>query len=123
VKLAERGDRLLTSVLNGEEIALAASSTVYHLFSQPDPVVPPVSIVPDELEPPIAKGNKLGKVIFCKDSEKIASVDLVSTIEVPERHPLLPVIAWTGWGLVGVLWVRFQVARRRQRYVFARLKL
>ncbi len=78
-----------------------------------------MSIVPDELEPPIAKGNKLGKVIFCKDSERRF---LVSTIEVPERHPVLPVIAWTGWGLVGVFWVRFQVARRRQRYVFARRK-
>ena len=120
VELAERGDRLLTSVLNGEEVALAASATVHHLFAQPDPVVPRVSIVLDELEPPIAKGDKLGEVTFRNDREKIASVDLVSTVEVPERHSLLPLVAWIGWGLVGVLWVRLQVARRRQRYVFAR---
>jgi hypothetical protein len=72
VELAERGDRLLTSAVNGEEVLLAASATVYHLFAQPDPFVPRVSIVLDELEPPIAKGDKLGEVIFRNDSEKIA---------------------------------------------------
>jgi D-alanyl-D-alanine carboxypeptidase (penicillin-binding protein 5/6) len=120
IELADKGDTLLTSFVNGEKVPLVAAAPVHYLVARSDPGVSRLSIVLDELGPPIAKGDKLGQAFFLSGDQEIASVDLISTAEVPVRRPLVPLMTWLGWGLVGVLGASLLLVQRRRRYFFVR---
>lgn len=125
VELIDRGDTVLTSVVHGEPVPLAAAEPVYHLVARREPDLPQLQIALDEIGPPIAKGDKLGEAVFSDGQEEIARVDLVSTVAVSGITPSFDVsgsigsIGWFGWLLVGLLVWRLRAQRRRGRYLFA----
>lgn len=119
VALVDRGETVLTSVVRGAEVSLAAAKPVYHLVARQEPIAAQLQIALDELGTPIAEGEKLGEAVFTDGKEEIARVDLVSTVTVPGRELPFALLPWAGWLLVVLLVMRLRSVRRRNRYLFA----
>ncbi len=120
VELFDQGETVLTSVVNGEKVALAAAEPLVHLMARQEPTPPQLRIALDGLGPPIAKGEKVGEVLFSNGGEEITRVDLISMAEVPRQNSPSWFIAWAGWAIVGVLFWRQRTKRRNKRYIFAK---
>lgn len=103
------------------EVALTAEETILYQLSNEERTFPRWSINLTELEPPIAKGDRLGEVIFRFDNREIGRASLVATMAVPRHIPLLPNLAWIGWVLAALgLLVHQRRRRRRNRTVLRR---
>lgn len=79
-----------------------------------------MQIALDELDLPIAKGEKVGEAIFRSDDKELARVDLISRIAVASRLDTTWVLPAAGGLLVALLllWL-VKRSRRRNRHIFA----
>ncbi|MFQ5929603.1 MAG: hypothetical protein ACE5MK_07880 [Acidobacteriota bacterium] len=119
--MIEQGDPVLMFEIDEMEVALAAEEPILYQLSNEERTFPRWSIKLDELEPPIAKGDRLGEVISRLENQEIGRAGLVTTMTVPRHIPLLRNLAWIGWVLVALgLLVHLRRHRRRNRNVFRR---
>ena len=127
VSLLDRGATVITSVVDGTKVPLAAAAGAHLVVSSDTMDLPQMQITLDELEAPIAKGEKLGEAVFHNGDREIARVDLVAQIAVPERLRLIWILAVMGALILSLIFMRLRGQRRRNRYIFLgrgnRLKL
>ncbi|MDH3443987.1 MAG: D-alanyl-D-alanine carboxypeptidase [Deltaproteobacteria bacterium] len=119
MSLIEPGDTILTSKVDGRKITIAAAESAHYVGPEIDSDPPQMQIALDELELPIAKGEKVGEVIFSNDEKELARVDLISKIAVATRLDTTWVLPAAG-GLLLVLLLLLLVkrSRRRNRHIF-----
>jgi D-alanyl-D-alanine carboxypeptidase (penicillin-binding protein 5/6) len=119
VALLDRGETVITSVVDGEKVPLAAATGARLIVPSDDLNLPQIHIALDELEAPIAKGEKVGEAVFHKGNKEIARVDLIATIAVPERLRLIWIVISIIAALtLAFLFLRLRAQRRRNRYIF-----
>jgi D-alanyl-D-alanine carboxypeptidase (penicillin-binding protein 5/6) len=119
VALLDRGETVITSVVDGEKVPLAAATGAHLIVPSDDFNLPQIHIALDELEAPIAKGEKVGEAVFHNGDREIARVDLVATIAVPERLRLIWIVTTIIAALIlALLFLRLRAQRRRNRYIF-----
>jgi len=118
VSLLDRGATVITSVVDGVKVPLAAAAGAQLVVSSDKMDLPQMQIALDELEAPIAKGEKLGEAVFHNGDREVARVDLIAQIAVPERLRLIWILAFIGGLIVTLILMRLRAQRRRNRYIF-----
>ncbi len=116
--LLDRGETLITSVVDGNKISLAAATGAHLVVPSDDIDLPQMQIALDELQPPIAQGEKVGEAVFHNGETEIARVDLVAKIAVPEKTKLIWILSSIGALIILLLLLRLRAQRRRNRYIF-----
>ena len=119
MSLIDRGETIVTSVVNGARVPLAAADAAHYFASFDDLAFPQIQIALEELQPPIAKGEKLGEAVLRDGDKEIARVDLVSKVTVPDQLQLIWVVALVSLLLLTLFLVYRRLQRRRNRYIFA----
>jgi len=118
VALLERGKTVVTSVVDGKKVPLAAATGAHLVVPSDDINLPQIQIALDELETPIAKGEKVGEAVFHNGNREIARVDLVAEIAVPETLRLIWILTSIGALILALIFMRLRAQRRRNRYIF-----
>ncbi len=120
MSLIEPGETILTSKVDGRKITVAAAESAHYVGPSIDEDPPQMQIALDELDLPIAKGEKVGEAIFRSDDKELARVDLISRIAVASRLDTTWVLPAAGGLLVALLllWL-VKRSRRRNRHIFA----
>jgi D-alanyl-D-alanine carboxypeptidase (penicillin-binding protein 5/6) len=121
ISLVEPGKTILTSKVAGKKVAVAAAEPARYVGPVIDGNPPQMQIALDELELPIAKGEKVGEAVFRKGDMELVRVDLIARAAVLPHRYALPswVIAAAGALLLGVTLFWLRRHRRRKRYIFA----
>lgn len=119
-KLLDKNETVLRFESDEVEVALAAAAPIVYEATSEKLNFPRWSITLTEPEPPIAKGERLGELIFTQGGREIGRADLVAAVAVPGQTSLLPKIAWIGWLMVAgrLLVACLRRRRRRNRYLF-----
>lgn len=118
VALLDRGKTVITSVVDGKQVPLAAATGAHLVVPSDDINLPQMQIALDDLEAPIAKGEKVGEAVFHNGDTEIARVDLVAEVAVPEKLRLIWLVAPIGALILALLLMRLRAQRRRNRYIF-----
>ncbi len=120
ISLIESGETILTSKVDGRKITVAAAESAHYVGPSIDEDPPQMQIALDELDLPIAKGEKVGEAIFRSDDTELARVDLISRIAVASRLDTTWVLPAAGGVLFALilLWLIMR-SRRRNRHIFA----
>jgi D-alanyl-D-alanine carboxypeptidase (penicillin-binding protein 5/6) len=119
MSLIEPGETILTSKVDGQKVPIAAAGPAHYVGPASDGDLPQMHIALDELELPIAKGEKVGVAVFRKGDQELARVALISRIAVPGRYDDLRLPAAVSAVLLALLFIWLRRHRRRQRHIFA----
>jgi len=115
MSLIESGETVVTSVVDGRKVAIAAAHPAHYVGPAGDSDPPQMQIALDELELPIAEGEKVGEAIFYNGDKELARVDLISKVAVPSRVNISWVLTAASVLMIALLWFWF----RRHRHIFA----
>jgi D-alanyl-D-alanine carboxypeptidase (penicillin-binding protein 5/6) len=118
MSLIERGETVLTSVVDGKEIVIAAAAPAHYVGPavQSDP--PQMHIALNELALPIAAGEKVGEAIFRIGDKELARVGLVSKTAVRDQLDVIWLIAGFIVLVIALLVARLKLHRRNHRLIF-----
>jgi D-alanyl-D-alanine carboxypeptidase (penicillin-binding protein 5/6) len=119
MSLIEPGETVVTSVVDGRKVAIAAAHPAHYVGPAGDSDPPQMQIALDELELPIAKGEKVGEAIFYNGDKELARVDLISKVAVPSRFNMAWVLTAASVLMIALLWFWFRRHLRRHRHIFA----
>jgi serine-type D-Ala-D-Ala carboxypeptidase (penicillin-binding protein 5/6) len=119
MSLIEPGETILTSKVDGKKVAIAAAAPAHYVGPASDADPPQMHIALDELELPIAKGEKVGEAVFRKGDKELARVDLISRVAVPSRFNTLWLPAVASALLLLLLFIWHRRHRRRHHHIFA----
>jgi D-alanyl-D-alanine carboxypeptidase (penicillin-binding protein 5/6) len=112
MSLIERGETVLTSVVAGRTITIAAAEPAQYVGPAVESDPPQMQIALNELELPIAKGEKVGEAIFRIGDKELGRVMLVANAAVPEGFNMI----WLTTGASVLFLALLLIWRKRQRW-------
>ena len=116
--LIERGETVLTSVVDGRTITVAAAEPAHYVGPAVQSDVPQMQIALDELELPIGKGEKVGEAIFRIGDKELTRVMLVAKAAVPDGFDMIWLTTGASVLFLALLLIWLNRQRWRNRHIF-----
>ena len=118
MSLIERGETVLTSVVDGRTIIIAAAEPAHYVGPAVQSDVPQMQIALDELELPIGKGEKVGEAIFRIGDKELARVMLVAKAAVSDGFDMIWLTTGASVLFLALLLIWLNRQRWRNRHIF-----